>query len=291
MINLIKRHALAAGLILMFAFTWPVDLLTAAYTRGLIQFRLPEIVAILVGFGIVIGTLLITAIISGRAGVMALLRKFLIWRVHWKWYLVVLFLPPILMLIAVALNSAFTQTLPDFQQSYIFQLVGQDMNPLLIVIPFFIYIALTNGEEIGWRGFALPRLQNRYNALVSSLILGSIWAFWHLPKYLMVNTTIGGGHTPDEFFIESAKTVAHAILFTWVFNNTKGSLLMATLFHAAFNTGWVFLPMQNLGAADLVIYWLAAVLVVILTGPAFLVRGRKTAEPAPVTEKSVPSTG
>jgi membrane protease YdiL (CAAX protease family) len=289
--KLIKQHALAAGLILMFAFTWPVDLLTAAYTRGLIQFKLPEIFAILVGYGIVIATILITAIISGRTGVAALLRRFLIWRVHWKWYLVALFLPPILMLVAIVLNSAFTQTLPDFQQSYIFQLVGEGINPLLLIIPFFIYSALTNGEEIGWRGFALPRFQNRYNALVSSLILGVIWAFWHLPKYLMVDTTLGGGHALNEFFIESAKIVAHAILFTWVFNNTKGSLLLATLFHAAFNTGWVFLPMQNLGAADLIVYWLAAVLVVILTGPAFLVRGRKMVEPALTAEKSVTPSG
>jgi len=271
----LKQHALIAGLILIFAFTWPVDLGLAAYSRGLINFNIPEVVGIMVGYGIVIATILITAIVSGREGVTALMRRFLIWRVGWNWYIAVLFLPPVLMVLAIGLNSLFKQTVPDFNQFFGREIFGPDVNPLVLALPFFLYSMLSNGEEIGWRGFALPRLQERHTALVASLILGVIWAFWHLPKYLMVNTTLGGGKDLSQFLFESVAILAHSILYTWVFNNTKGSLLLVTLFHASWNTAWVLLPMQAVSPADIVVYWLAAILVVLAAGPEKLVRRAK----------------
>jgi membrane protease YdiL (CAAX protease family) len=285
MVQFLKRHSLAAGLFLMFAFTWPIDLGTAAYSRGLIKFQIPEILALLVGYGIVIATLLITAIISGRAGVGALLRRFLIWRVRWGWYVVALFLAPALMLMAIALSSVFTRTRPDFSQYFGRQIFGPEISPLVLVLPFFLFSMFTNGEEIGWRGFALPRLQERRSALVASLILGAIWAFWHLPKYWMVGTTLGGGKDLSQFAVDSVKVLAQAILYTWLFNNTKGSLLLMTLFHASWNAAWVFLPMGNVGLAEPVIYWLAALTIVVIAGPARLVR-RAITLPEPLAKPS-----
>ena len=95
-----------------------------------------------------------------------------------------------------------------------------------------------NGEEVGWRGYVLPRLQAKYNALVSSLIVGVIWGLWHIPKFLAPGNT-----SPFGWFM--IKVIADAVLYTWLYNNTKGSLLLATLFHAAGNTAGVFLPVTT----------------------------------------------
>jgi uncharacterized protein len=272
MSRFLKQHELIAGILLMFLFTWPIDLGIAAYSRGLIGIQVPFVVGVLVGYGIVFATILITALTRGWAGVKALLRQFLIWRVGWKWYGVALFLPPILMLLSISLSSLVNGISPDFSIYYGREIFGPEVGPLLLALPFFLYAMLTNGEEIGWRGFVLPHLQQKHNALIASLILGVIWAFWHLPKYLMVDTNLGGGKGLDQFLIESVKVLAFSILYTWLFNNTKSSLLLVTMFHAAWNTAWVMLPIQNVGVADLVIYWLCAVAVVLIYGPAQLVR-------------------
>ena len=107
----------------------------------------------------------------------------------------------------------------------------------MFIVPFFLVDAISNGEEIGWRGYVLPRLQVRHSALVSSLILGVVWGFWHLPKFL--------GEDSSPFWLFRIRVTASAVLYTWLFNNTNGSLLMTTLFHASVNTAGVFLPIAN----------------------------------------------
>jgi membrane protease YdiL (CAAX protease family) len=121
----------------------------------------------------------------------------------------------------------------------------------------------------------LPRLQARHSALVASLILGLIWGLWHLPKYLGPE---GGG----SFALGMAQILGSAILYTWLYNNTRGSLLLATIMHAANNTAGFFLPMANTRSSDhmgaLVIavgsIWLVAALVTVIAGPAQLSRSQ-----------------
>lgn len=134
----------------------------------------------------------------------------------------------------------------------------------------------TNGEEIGWRGYALPRLQARHGALIASLIIGVVWGFWHVPKFLMA-----GSAQDYSFWVFLLDTTAKAILFTWVYNNTKSSLLLVTLFHAAINTADVFLPIIPAAIGDvrptliaIGLHCLAAIIVVIVTGPARLSRSQ-----------------
>jgi len=94
---------------------------------------------------------------------------------------------------------------------------------------------VTNGEEIGWRGYVLPRLQAKHTALAASLILGVIWGFWHLPKFLSHWNTVS-------FAWFMVHTLAGSVLYTWMYNGTKGSLLLVTLFHASANTAGMFVP-------------------------------------------------
>jgi membrane protease YdiL (CAAX protease family) len=149
---------------------------------------------------------------------------------------------------------------------------------LWVALPlFFLIQVFTNGEEIGWRGYALPKLQARHGALIASLIIGVIWAFWHVPKFLTA-----GSAQDYSFWLYLLDTIALAILFTWVYNNTKSSLLLVTLFHAALNTSAVFLPIIPAAIGDvrptliaIGLHCLAAIIVVIVTGPARLSRSQK----------------
>ena len=120
---------------------------------------------------------------------------------------------------------------------------------------------------MGWRGYVLPRLQAKHSALVSSLILGMIWALWHLPRYMATENT-------SLFVLGTLKILAEAILYTWLYNNTKGSLLLTTIMHAAGNTAGVFLPMANTLSGSnmgtlvfvIVIEVLIAILVTVVAG-------------------------
>jgi membrane protease YdiL (CAAX protease family) len=154
---------------------------------------------------------------------------------------------------------------PDFSNTIAHQLFGPATS-ILFVLPFLLFNMLVNGEEIGWRGYVLPRLQWRHNALISSLIIGVIWTTWHIPKFL-----VAGDSTPFGWYL--IMTVARAILFTWVYNGTRGSLLLVTLFHAAVNTAYVFLPVAPHGVGQERIYVLAVVIECVAALAVTLVAG------------------
>jgi len=126
----------------------------------------------------------------------------------------------------------------DFSDVLAYEIFGPSANLVLLIIPFFLFDAIANGEEMGWRGYVLPRLQVKYSALTASLILAVIWAFWHVPKFVTHWNTI-------TFLWFTIDVIAKAILMTWMFNSTKGSLLLVTLFHASFNTAGLLLPIAN----------------------------------------------
>jgi membrane protease YdiL (CAAX protease family) len=149
-------------------------------------------------------------------------------------------------------------------------------SPISFVATFLFMLVLGGAqEEPGWRGFALPRLQARYNALVSSLILGALWAFWHVPVLFFVPGTIQSEFPPVWYLL---LTLALTILFTWIFNHSRGSILPAMVFHAAVNTAPGLLPLHVEGDlirvrdAVLMAAWLVALAVVAVFGPARLTR-------------------
>ena len=265
----LKRHSLVIGIILMFALTWPIDL---AYL-GLLPFKAPFIVYIFLGWGFGIASLIMTGLTFGKAGVIALLKRFLIWRVGWKWYLAAFLLISSLQFGSILLSAAVSQTPLDFSTVYAYKIFGPSVNLALLIVPFFLFDAIANGEEIGWRGYVLPRLQAKHSALVSSLIVGVIWGLWHLPKHLPHWDTVS-------FLFFMVAMLARAVLYTWLYNNTKGSLLLTTLFHASGNTGGIVLPVVTTAANGniyiLVIQTLvevtAAILVIMLAGPERLSR-------------------
>ncbi len=250
LIQFLKRNSLVAGITLMFLFTWPIDLANA----GVMPYQVPFGVYIFLGWGFIFASLMMTGLTLGRDAVIALLKRYLIWRVGWRWYIVAFLLIPVLDLLAIYLYAAWSQTPVDFSTVLAYEIFGPYANLILLIVPFFIFDAIANGEEMGWRGYVLPRLQAKHSALTSTLILGVIWSLWHLPKFVSHWDTL-------TFLWFVVDTMAKAILLTWMYNNTKGSLLLVTLFHASFNTAAVFLPMANtVSGENLDLYALEALL-------------------------------
>ncbi|MFZ5807647.1 MAG: CPBP family intramembrane glutamic endopeptidase [Chloroflexota bacterium] len=259
----LKRHSLIIGLVLMFLCTWTIDLSNS----GVLPFKVPFAVAITLGWGFIFVSVFMTWATLGRDAMMAFLKRFLLWRVDWKWWIAALLLFPALRFASVFLTSWLTRVPADLSHPMIRDVVPLDAPLLALVVPWLIFEILTNGEEWGWRGYVLPRLQAKHNALASSLIVGVIWGVWHLPKFL--GAGLSGKRSFAWFMVAH---LALAVLFTWLYNNTRGSLLLVTIFHASGNTAGMFLPNEFAvrgGIVEnilIVLYILAAVVVAFVAG-------------------------
>jgi membrane protease YdiL (CAAX protease family) len=228
-------------------------------------------------FGPGLAAILVTAMINGRVDVRKLLSSLLIWRIGIQWWLVALLLPALIVLGAVYLFSLFGGPTLDFSR----------YQPLYTVVPMIILLTLLNGvgEELGWRGFMLPRTQSRYNALVASLIVGTFWGLWHAPVYFIAGTAQSLLRSQVGFWIGlllfTLTTMAISVTFTWVFNNTRGSVLIASLLHGA-NNAWMnyFLvdpATEVLGITiwSTVLWAVLAFVLLLVYGPAHLSRSNE----------------
>jgi uncharacterized protein len=279
----VKRHPIITFFVLTYVLTWaiesPLVFLTDSVTRiqGLILTILSANVPSVVAIGL-------TAMVFGRGALRKLLGRLLIWRVNPLWYLGVVLGPVALVGGMVALNTLLGG--PALS-------LGMPLLGAAIFFGFSIFPGSAMGEEIGWRGYALPRLQSRMSALSASLILAPIWGLWHLPLWL----TGAPGRTPLIYagFVLSA--FALSVLLTWVYNSTGGSLLLVVLLHATINLP-ITLLYDDLGGrvtVPVLLYFglmvVAAIVVVIVAGPAHLSRKHRkqeegAAEPAGATPRS-----
>jgi len=203
----VRKHPLIAFFVLAYLLTW--------WIYPLLQFS--PLLGIFGLFGPALAAIIVAAVTKGKAGVKALLSRIVRWRVGTPWYLVALGLPTVLSLVAAALAYLVGES------EYI--RVGP-LAPIELVL--FVFVV---GEELGWRGYALPRLLEKRSPLIASLILGVLWGLWHLPTFLVPGTPQYG--LPLTPFI--LLTVEYSILMTWVFLHTVGSVLIATVFHGALN--------------------------------------------------------
>ena len=221
--------------------------------------------------GPLVAACIVTAVTDGRRGVGELFARFAIRRRDLGWLLIALLGPVMLFAIAalaIRLVNGATLDLRQFGRV--------DEFPQLGVVGVLLCYTLTFGlgEEIGWRGFALPRLQGRHGALTASLILSVGWAIWHLPAFWYrpgyVSMTAPG--IAGWFF----SLVTGAILLTWLFNSSRGSLLVVSLFHAAvdlvFTTKIAAGPIVSTMGA-LIVVW--AIAIIVLARPANLSRSAR----------------
>jgi membrane protease YdiL (CAAX protease family) len=214
-------------------------------------------------FGPLVSAFSLTYLNEGKKGLKDLLKRGVNYRIGKTWYIAIFFLFPIITGSALLLGILSGGALPELSVL---------SNPISVAV-IFVYIFFLGGpleEEFGWRGYALDRLQANWNALVSSLILGVIWGTWHLPLFFIKGTI--QSQTP--FWAFMLLVLCGTILFTWLYNNTGGSILATMLFHTMNNLSLVIFPtgttLSGLYLLILNVAFVAAVL--IIWGPKTLVR-------------------
>jgi membrane protease YdiL (CAAX protease family) len=231
--NLVRRYPLASFFVLTFGLAW----------LPLIPTALGWFPPILVAFGPSLAAVIVAALATGRAGLRELLSRITRWRVGLGWYAVALLASVPCFLLIVYVNVLWGAPAPTAAQ------LGAWASLAVLLVGFIINPFGGAWEELGWRGYALPRLQARHSPLIASLILGLLWAAWHLPMFIT-------GLIP---WPNALVVIGLTVVFSWLFNHTSGSVLIAFLFHAALDAvGEWYIPLFQ-GADRVRIYWLMTV--------------------------------
>jgi uncharacterized protein len=229
--SLVRRHQLASFLILAFAFSWwpwPMTLMNK------------ESVA-MIPWGPAIAAMLVSWLALGGTGVRQLIGRLGQWRVGVRWYVAAFGIPLATWGVAVVVAVVFLNS----------RMVAALTPVDVLIFPVsFLTTALIKGpltEEIGWRGFALPRMLETLRPLRASLALGLIWFSWHLPLLLTDPTR------PALPFALSV--LAFSVILTWLHLATSGSLVIAVVFHATVNTIASFVVPLFAPADQLTVWW------------------------------------
>lgn len=214
---------------------------------------------VLMLFGPGIVALFVTGMNEGRSGVKKLLAGFLKWRVNIIWYLIVIFGPLVLCLASRQISLLFGGHLNKLQPL---------PNLLTAFATTFVIYFFLNTEEVAWRGYALPQLQERFGVTTATFILGFIWGVFHLPLFLMKGGHPGGYPFP----LYLVMTLAMTFTFTWVFNNTNRSLLLVHLLHQSLNAWGEAIPFYPRSTGSLLAMIVAIVLLSVIAIAIILAR-------------------
>lgn len=239
--NWLVRQPLVSFFVLSYLFFWLLLIFFIAFVTGILHLSpavIPAwamvIISILGSWMPNLAATLVTRANEGREGVKTLFKKFFQFNFKKKWWLAAL-IPLALALLAGLINATTGSATGNTGLSPIFwlSLIGVNL------------ITGATGEEAGWRGFALPRLQKKFSPLKASLILGLVWNFWHLPLWF----TNGYQGIDLLIFIAafSIGILSLSVLMTWVSNHTNGSLAPMVLLHFAFNAGLNLVDVRGLG--------------------------------------------
>ncbi len=257
---LAKENEVIGYFLLAYGFSWIVGVPLALEAQGVINVGLPFSLHYLYAYGPTLAALFITWLVNGQDGLKELFSRISKWRVKPIWWIIAF--SPLWLFALVAIVQRIIQG--DWQD---LNLLGQvhflpQLNPVTALLLWIFTFGL--GEEIGWRGFALPRLQRNRSALSASLILTILWALWHWPMFF---------YNLDSSFIIGwlLSLAAGTIVFTWLYNSSRGSVLILILWHGSFD----FITASNAGEglaaiilSVIVIIW--AIVVVLLYKSATL---------------------
>ena len=225
---------------LTFLLSWLIWIPLAMSHFGIGPFHIPEatsnIVRLLGVLMPAVSALTLTAVTGGNRAVGDLWARLFLWRVNWKWWLAATLGQPALLVLAGIIYNWVSK--------------GSKISPQPLVsgsaflVNVIMLLMATLGEEIGWRGAALPGLQSRSSALKSSVILGLLWALWHIPFWLLLDTF-------DQFgvpylLLNFLFVLPLTFYITWLFNHSQQSILLAVMLHVTFNiVNTVLLPITT----------------------------------------------
>ena len=246
---------IATFFLLTFAVTWPCFTAFAFMTPG----PLRTLILFIGIFAPAIVALLLTAHAEGRRGVAALLGRLFVWRVGVGWYVFATgFMAAVKILVASIHRVAFDQWPRFGSASWIVMLFATFASVL---------VGGQTGEEIGWRGYALPRLIERFGFTAASLILGVAWAVWHLPLFFARGADTQG----QSFPMYALQVTAISVAMAWLYVRTE-SLLLTMLMHSAINNTKDIVPSAVAGANNVfgfrssAVGWLTVALLWIAAG-------------------------
>jgi membrane protease YdiL (CAAX protease family) len=256
------NHPIPAFFVLTFSIAWAIWLPLGLFAPEQPLASLPG------AWAPTISTFILTGLVEGWAGLKSLLKKLLHWRVGLGWYLVVLFGIAAIAYLAIGIGRLFGVPVPEITLPG-----GLPREVLIGFLPIFLLINIFVGgplaEDVGWRGYTLPKMRERMSALSASLLIGVIWAVWHLPFFIFPWRDLVG-NIPFFWFV--LLTTGWPVLFAWVYVNTE-SILVPVLFHAAINTTLGTVGVLGHGGEDLgplilntALTWAAVGLVVSIYG-------------------------
>lgn len=260
-----KKQPVLWYFLLAFAFTYGLSFLAASdWPASTVK----SVCLIFYQFGPTVAALIVAHALGGWTEIKQLLKKVLVWRVGIQWYLFVFLFPVVARLLAVSVNVLLGGEAPRFFSSATVGFSG--ISPMLIILFIGIFIRPSLVEEIGWRGFALPRLQERFGALGASLILGTFWGLWHFHP-------VNFPFYKDWMLWFLLMAVLGSVIYTWVYNHTDGSILIAALFHASTNFSEYIVPISPVNTgAGITPDFIAVRVVYLLTAIVLAISFRKT---------------
>ena len=260
----------AVFVLLTFGWSWGFWMPRALASEGILDSvpALPELGA----FGPTVAAFALVTYSGGLRGASRLAGRAIQLDYPKRWLGVALLFTPVAVLVSLAVAIA-TGTTPSFPWT------GN-----LLVLPLaFAFILLLGGplqEEFGWRGYLLDALQTRFGAVQSGVVVGLVWAVWHLPLFYIPSETI---YYQNPFLGFAVSITLFSVLMTWVYNNTDRSLLPALLFHASFNWSQAMFPILDSDPASLafvVLLTVSTIVVAAYWGADTLVRGEGSPSPS-----------
>ena len=266
----IIHHPLVTFLGMVYGISWLlfVPSLLSANGIGVLPFEIPVTPFLLLSviFGLTLPGYIVTRVTRGSAGLHELRRRYTHWRVGIGWYGLALFALPIADLLAASL---WLGTAPLTAFAHRWELLFTVFLPEALVGALLINL----WEEGAWTGFLLPRLQERWGPLTSSVMVAAAMGLFHMPLIFILGGVSDAPIPPERywfyFLFLLVGPIPFRVLITWLWNSTRGSVIIVGLFHAAFNvtTGQKFLPAFVPGTTLWVygVYIVLALIVVALT--------------------------
>lgn len=251
-----------AGLFFILTFGWSLVfwILTVAF-GGINRFP-GSILQYVGGAGPLVAALIVTHFLEDSTVKMDFWsRTFDLRRIPWRWLIVSLLFHPIILFIAIAVDSTLGGTLQIKND------ILTDLGSILNLV-FFVFVFGPLPEEMGWRGVGYERLQQRMTPLAASLLLGLAWATWHIPLFLIDGTFQNQlGFGSHRFWIFFASNIPLTIIITWVYNHTKRSTLAAAFVHFSGNIiGAIVTKTEQLALFELLLLTIAAFLIIVRYG-------------------------
>jgi len=268
-----RRHPLAAFFGLAHALSWLGWLPLVAHATGFLDAQPSPYWHLLGGLGPLLAACLVSGAMGGGAGLRDLLARATRWRVGVGWWAVALLAPALLYVVAALGIRLVAGRWPDLGQ------FGRSVEyPALPLLVYWLanLVCYGFGEEVGWRGFALPRLQRGRGALRATVLFSLPWAAWHLPLFTFAGGLAQLGPTGTVGWYLSLLT--GAVLLTWLCNSTGGSVLLVAVFHGAIDIAITSPADPQLANAMGALITLWGLAVVVVAGPRHLAHGRRKEE-------------